>query len=470
MSGWSRPQTASTGSGTDGSVADDVAAQLSRADLSRHLAFFYDSMATQLEVAATFIEVGLDRNNRCLYFIDTSSRSALEAALRSTGVDVDARVDAGDLVIRRGEEAYAAAGFDPDRLISLLAEACDESVAASYDGLWVAGEVSWCFHTDLAYDHVVDFEADFEAACPERPITALCQYDLNQFNTESVAKALWTHRHVIYRGVVCENPFYIPPEEFRGAAERPLNTQLMLEQAYSLAAARQEVERRRQRLSVLNRVLRHDVRNDLNVTRGLLNLVREAEYLDRTDRERIDTAIDHVEDVFETANRARYIQQTVEHSTVRPMRLDWVLTRAVDRITSAYPDATLTVDGDDDVVVVADTNLDIAFAELFRYAVRTWNDDQPAMSLTITSSPERVQVAFDYPGLPVPANDRRVLEDGGVETPLNHCNGLALWLVKWIVENGRGRIDLPADEGQPIRIDLKRAATEAGGAHDDPPA
>jgi sensor histidine kinase regulating citrate/malate metabolism len=83
------------------------------------------------------------------------------------------------------------------------------------------------------------------------------------------------------------------------------------------------------------------------------------------------------------------------------------------------------------------------------------------MSLSVTSSPEAVEVTLDYPGLPVPANDRRVLEEG-TETPLNHCNGLALWLVKWIVENGGGRVDLPADEGEPIRVRLERAATGTG--------
>ena len=55
---------------------------------------------------------------------------------------------------------------DPDLL---------EEVADEYDGFWVAGELSWCFHTDLPYDHVVDFEADFDAACPDLPVTALCR-------------------------------------------------------------------------------------------------------------------------------------------------------------------------------------------------------------------------------------------------------------------------------------------------------
>jgi hypothetical protein len=33
----------------------------------------------------------------------------------------------------------------------------------------------------VSYDHVVDFEADFDATCPDLPVTALCQYDLDRF-------------------------------------------------------------------------------------------------------------------------------------------------------------------------------------------------------------------------------------------------------------------------------------------------
>jgi hypothetical protein len=53
-----------------------------------------------------------------------------------------------------------------------------------------------------------------------------------------------------------------------------------------------------------------------------------------------------------------------------------------------------------------------------------------------------VTVEVTYPGLPVSANDRAVLERG-TETPLDHCNGLSPWLVTWSVESRQGSVDLP---------------------------
>jgi signal transduction histidine kinase len=436
-------------------TVDILRGELAREDLARHLALFYQSPQNQLEVAATFVKHGLQTGNRCLYFVDTNARSTVERAFRTAGIDVERRVENGDLLIEQGTDAYRQADFDPDELITSLADACRESVADGYDGLWVAGELSWCFHTDLTYDHVVGFEADFDAACPDLPVTALCQYDLNQFNDESVAKALWTHEQIIYRYRLCENPYYIPPSEYRSDGGGLLNARLMLEQMYDLAHARGQVTQREQRLSVVNRILRHDIRNDLNVVRGILTLLADRAGLDEQFEEQLDTAIDHVNDIFEVADKARYVERTISRSTVERTPLTRFVARAVERAETTFPEAEITVSGVNGVEVVADTNLDVALTELLEYAIRA-QDADPRVSLTVADRPpERVVIDVGYDGQPVSRGDRRVLDDG-VETPLQHCRGLELWLAKWIVENAHGRLDFPQGAESSIRVELYR--------------
>jgi signal transduction histidine kinase len=451
--------------GEDGGAAESVGElydQLGRSDLARHLAFFYTSPDTQLAVATTFVRRALDDDNRCVYFADETAPADLETALRAAGVDVDARVAAGDLVIHRGVEAYAAADNDPDRLIELLAEACEESVADGHDGLWIAGETSWHFYTELSYDHVVDFEADFDAACPDLPVTALCQYDLDRFCEDSVAKALWTHEQLVYRYTVCDNPFYVPPAEFRSTATRPLNSQLMLEQAYTLAQATTQIERREQRLAVVNRVLRHDIRNDLNVVRGILDLVRESAVLDADHAERLDTATAHVDDILETADRARYVERTLRQSRVAETTLAPVVERARERVAASRPDAEVGVEGDLDHAVVADTNVDIALTELCLYALRDQNET-PHVTVTVSADAAAgVHVDVSSPGPSVPANDREVLAEG-TETQLRHCRGLGLWLATWVAENGRGALEVPDDADHQFRLRLRRPTASAPG-------
>jgi len=439
-------------------TVDALHGELGRTDLARHLAFFYRSPQTQREVAAAFVEQGLRTDNRCLYFVDTNTRAAMERAFHSAGIDVDDRIEAGDLRIEEGTTAYREAGFDPDQLITSLTEACRESVDAGYDGLWVAGELSWCFHTDLTYDYVVDFEADFDAACPDLPVTALCQYDLDRFDDESVAKALWTHEQIIYRYTLAENPYYVPPAEFQSDADRPLNAQLMLDQMHTLAHARKQVDQREQRLSVVNRVLRHNIRNDLNVVRGILTHLDESGGEDGTDR--LDTAIAHVDGIVDIADKARHVERTISHteSTVQRTGLASFVADALDRVETAHPDAEVTVDGDPEVSVVTDTTLDTALVELLGYAIRQQEQGgtDPRVALTVsTQRSERVRIDVQYPGSAVSRNDRDVLNRGS-ETQLRHCRGLGLWLAKWIVENAHGHLDFPPSGDPQIRLELYR--------------
>ena len=444
--------------GSSSGTTDSLAVQFRRSDLERHLAVFYDSPEWQLWVAAAFITAGLDGGNRCLYFVDSNTRSTVEAALRAAGVDVDARLDAGDLVIRKGGDAFREADFDPLQLITLLEDETRESVDDGYDGLWVAGEVSWCFHTDLKYDHVVDFEAEFDAAYPDFPVTSLCQYDLTQFNEQSVAKALWTHRQVVYRDSICENPFYVPPGEYRSSTERSVNGRLMLEQAYRLTETTQQLRRREQRLAVVDRVLRHDVRNHLNVARGVLDQVREGSSLGGEHARRLTTATDHVDRVVETATKARFVQRTLEASSVGRGPLSSFVDDAIERVAANHPEAELTVTGDVDVPVVVDRTLDVALAELFEYAIRA-QEPPGRVSVRVDDAPNTVRLDVSYPGPPIPTNDRRVLQEG-LETPLNHCTGLGLWLVKWTVENADGSVEFPASAGEPIRLLLNRTSED----------
>lgn len=436
-------------------TTDTLSIQFRRAALERHLAFFYDSPEWQLQVAATFIAAGLERGHRCLYFVDSNTRQSIERALRDIGVDVDARLDAGDLVIQAGSEAYRVADFEPDALITQLEDAARDSVEDGYDGLWVAGEVSWCFHTDLDYDHVVDFEAAFDAAAADIPVTSLCQYDLAQFCETSVAKAFWTHKQIIYRDRLCENPFYLAPDEYRSTADPSVNARLMLEQTYRLTGTTEQLERREQRLDVVDRVLRHDIRNHLNITKGLINYVRDAATLDDDHLSKLSTAADYVDSVVETATKARFVQQTLGASSIQQQSLGVLFDRAVEQVASDYPEATLRIDGDTGITVVADRTFDIALAELLRYVLDT-QDPPGQVSLNVVEhAPDRVSLEVSHPGPPLPENDRQVIQEGQ-ETPLSHCTGMGLWLVKWTVENGDGGIELPSSAENPLRISLKR--------------
>ncbi|MBZ6496948.1 MEDS domain-containing protein [Natrinema longum] len=429
-------------------------AQLRQYDLPRHLALFYESTSTQFDAAAASLKYAFSTNHKCLYLLDTNYLRQVKAALRAASIDVERRIDAGDLTIRDASSVYLDSGFDPERMIQTLEDACNNSLVAGYDGLCVVGENSWCFHTEMEFDHILDFEAEFDMKCPDLPVIALCQYDLTRFSGESAAKALWTHENIIYRGTVCENPFYIPPDEYMETADTHLNAKLMLEQAYSLTQSRQQVERHEQRLEVVNRILRHNIRNDLNVVSGNLELIKEAS-VSAAIEDRVDEALEHVTQVFDVAEKARYVKKTLESSRVEVVPLDPVIETAVDEATATYPEAEIKVTGVEDVSALADPNFDRALVEALTNGIRHQEQDPSMISLTVTVPTEQtVQIEVRNPGS-IPETERQSVQRG-YETELDHGSGMGLWMIHWIVENSHGSLTFPktADNQTTICIEL----------------
>jgi signal transduction histidine kinase len=410
-----------------------------------------------LDSVAAFLKYGLTTNYKCLYLADVNSPQQIKNSLQTASIDVPHRLDASDLVIRDASEVYLESGFDPRQMIRTLKKACADSEEAGYDGLCVVGENSWCFHTEMEFDAILDFEVEFDATCPDLPVIALCQYDLSQFSEESASKALWTHKNIIYRGMICENPFYIPPKEYRGTADAQLNAKLMLEQAYSLTQSQTQVRQHEQRLEVINRILRHNIRNELNIIQGHLRLIEDSDSVPNPVEDSAEVALDRVMQMLDMADKARHVQKTPKSSTVEAVRLDSVIERAITEVTATYPDADITVSDGQDVSVLADTNLDLAITEALSNGIEHQTQDPPTISLTVSAPTQQtVLIEVSNPGS-ISELDRQAIQRES-EKPLDHGTGLGLCLIRWIVENSHGSVTFSDTDGEQttLRIELFR--------------
>ena len=437
----------------------DVRAQFDDLDPGSHVALFYDSRESQLRVAAAFVASALQRRYECLYLTDDTDPETVRRRFDGTGIDVDARVEAGDLRIERADAMYLDAddGLAIDRVVDSLAAAA-EGVDDDRRGFCAVGENSWCFQTGVDFDDLATFEATFDARSSDLPALTLCQYGLGDFDDEAIATALRSHEYVVYRGTLCRNPYYVTPDESVEADDQGPNAALMLEQTHDLARSHRRLERHEQRLSVLNRILRHDIRNDLNVVLGNVAELRGRECLSEADRDRLATVERVTNRIVDRAEKARHVQRTLADSTIDRIDLRETVADAVAEVRRAHPDAAITADAADAPAVLADLHLRTALVELLTNAVVHGTADARSATVTVSRSDGVVTVEVRNPGRPVPERDRRALRRG-VETPLAHGHGLGLWLVKWIVENVCGTLRFP--DGGPdecrIAVDLRPA-------------
>jgi PAS domain S-box-containing protein len=220
-----------------------------------------------------------------------------------------------------------------------------------------------------------------------------------------------------------------------------------------------EFERRANLINVLNRILRHNLRNDLTVVRGRATMIadRLEDAGDAEDAEAIVRTADHLIDLSE---EARELESIVVSEFDRE-RIDAgsLARHVVGNVADEYPGASFAVEGAEDVTVSAMPNLEAAVHELVENAAKHAGAS-PDVAVSVAAGPETVEIHVSDDGPGLPDIERQALRDG-VETPMAHGIGLGLWLVYWIVTSHEGTIDAEAsDDGTRMMITLPRRPTD----------
>jgi len=213
-----------------------------------------------------------------------------------------------------------------------------------------------------------------------------------------------------------------------------------------------------QHLSVLDRVLRHNFRNDMTVIEGFSEMiVNESEGPVAEFAEKINGKADQL---FTTVEKEREITKLLSNPTdVRTLELRPILNRTVSSVRETYPTATITVELPDDVAVRASDNLDRALKELLVNAVEHSDRESPSIELSVTAMADAVAVRIADDGPGIPSMERSILSETPNIEPLYHGSGLGLWLVNLIVRKSGGALAIDENEprGSVVTVELQHA-------------
>ncbi|MFC4439102.1 MULTISPECIES: MEDS domain-containing protein [Natrialbaceae] len=219
-----------------------------------HFALIYESQEEQFAAVMPFIRQGLERGERCLYIADDRSRETVLEAMREYGIDADAALESGALMVQTKQDTYLRNGsFDPDDMIAFLADAVDDAIE-EYEGLRVTGEMSWVFGDDLEIEDLLEYEGKLDTLFPDVNGIALCQYNRERFAPEIIRDVVRTHPHIIHDTVVSHNFYYTPPEEFFGPDQPANEVDRMLGTLHDRTEAKAELKGRQQFLRKQNEV------------------------------------------------------------------------------------------------------------------------------------------------------------------------------------------------------------------------
>ena len=208
--------------------------------------------------------------------------------------------------------------------------------------------------------------------------------------------------------------------------------------------------RREQRLDVLNRVLRHNLRNKMTAVAGNAELIA-----DRSEDDRLVDIADIIDssarELIDIGEKARTFEQCRrEGPHYRPVDLEAVLTDAVADYRGAA--AGVDVRTHADATPATDSKLlRLVVGNLVENAVEHVDDATVSVTASVADGELRVTVADDGPGIP---DSELVPLDAGTETQLEHATGIGLWVVQWSVDSLGGTVSFDTDDGTVVTVRL----------------
>jgi PAS domain S-box-containing protein len=202
-----------------------------------------------------------------------------------------------------------------------------------------------------------------------------------------------------------------------------------------------ERKERQQQSDLLSRVLRHNLRNDLNVIRSRAETIRNGttNMIASSAEQIIETSDQLIETAEKEREMAELLQNPpgLEEFTVKPLLRD-----VVSSLRLEYPHATIAVDCDDDVTVQATKQFRQVIRELVTNAIVHDDSASPAVTVTVVQTAEDVRIEIADTGPRIPEMERDILIGNEERTPLHHGAGLDLHLVQLLVSRSGGFISI----------------------------
>jgi MEDS: MEthanogen/methylotroph, DcmR Sensory domain len=177
-----------------------------------------------------FIKEGFELGQKNVHTVDSRLRNDHSKRLASAGVALKAVTQNGQLELRDWSDTHLRGGtFDQHRTLALLQQIEDDAALQGFPLTRFVTEMEWALEVGLDANALLEYEALannvwMQSDGPVNPV--ICTYDLTRFTADIIVDVIRTHPMVIIGGLLRENPFFVPPEEFldelRGRKPIPL--------------------------------------------------------------------------------------------------------------------------------------------------------------------------------------------------------------------------------------------------------
>ncbi|EMA25853.1 histidine kinase N-terminal 7TM domain-containing protein [Haloarcula amylolytica] len=218
--------------------------------------------------------------------------------------------------------------------------------------------------------------------------------------------------------------------------------------------------RRERRLEVLNRFLRHNVRNESVVIQARAELL--AAELDGDQADYAATIEQSVGRLVDSGEKARTLAEAgAGDAGLESVALADLATGVVESARDGHSGSVAVEIPGSLQLTTQPALLEILLANLVENALQHVPDPVVTVSAAVDGDDVVLTVSDNGPG--VPEHELGVLERGR-ETDLNHGSGIGLWLVRWTATTLEGDLDFDTSDGTTVTVRLPRERTTAEAA------
>ena len=180
-----------------------------------HICAFFNSADEEHRVLRSFFKRGFERGDKAFHLVNPAQRGEHLKRLEEAGINVQDAMDSGQLEVRSWHDAPLRGGrFDQDAWLVSFEQVLQSGPASGYAQTRFLAHMEWALVDLPGVEDLIEFETRVNYVVPKYDNIVICAYDLSKFSASVVMDALRTHPVVIIGGLLQENPFFVPPDQF----------------------------------------------------------------------------------------------------------------------------------------------------------------------------------------------------------------------------------------------------------------
>ncbi len=182
----------------------------------RHVCAFFNSDEEEYRVLLPFIKDGFQCGDKAVHVVNPGQHSDHLKRLADAGIDTRAAQKSGQFELLTNSEAYLRHGrFDQDRMLDVFEQLASGNAKGGFPLSRICCRMDWAIEGPYIND-LIEFESRVNDVWSHHDDAVICTYRLSKFGGDTVIDIMRTHPMVIIGGILHQNPFFVPPQEFLG--------------------------------------------------------------------------------------------------------------------------------------------------------------------------------------------------------------------------------------------------------------